>query len=387
VTRPRIVFATIAAGGGHVAPAQAMAEAVAAAAPGEFDVTVSDFMHELGFVAEDARHKAQWRWMLAHPWSARWGQRVIDAVPAVTRAVLRRAFDEVARSAADRFVDDPPALIVANHGFLAYALTRSRRRYGLATPVRVLTTEPVDASALWAESDAERFMAPSREARDDLVRLGVASERIHVVGYPVRQAFLGPPSKQEARTRLGLSDRFTCLVASGGEGVGGGSRAVVDALAAMPRTPQVVVVAGRNAALADELRARGDPDLVVRGFVDDMATYVAACDVVVGKAGAASIMEAIAVGRPTLVPSFAGLNESRTLHFLERNGFGHDARRRGALASQVGAYQSGPTALDGVAARCRALDLAGMTGRMGSYLVAAARGESPPAGTVGRGIA
>jgi 1,2-diacylglycerol 3-beta-galactosyltransferase len=387
MTRPRIVFATIAAGGGHVATAHAMAQAVEALAPGAFDLPVSDLMLDLGFADLDARHKARWRWMLARPWTARAGQRMIDALPAATRWALRQALDGVARAAADRFRDDPPALIVANHGFLAFALARSRRRYGLGTPVWVLTTEPVDASALWAETDAERFLAPSGFVRDDLARLGVGLDRIHVVGYPVRQAFLRPPSRGEARHRLGLRERFTCLVATGGEGVGGRPAAVVDALCTLPGSPQVVVVAGRNAALAAELRARSDANLVVRDFVDDMASYLAACDVVIGKAGGASVMEAIAVGRPTLVPAYAGLNEARTLRFLESRGLGHGTSGADALRVRVGAYLKEPASLERVASRCRALDVEGMTGRVGAYVVAGARGDLPPEGTIGRGVA
>ena len=68
--RPRILFATVAAGGGHLPPALAMGEAVEDAAPGAYDTQVSDLMLDLGLVRFDTRHKAQWRWMLARPWTA-----------------------------------------------------------------------------------------------------------------------------------------------------------------------------------------------------------------------------------------------------------------------------------------------------------------------------
>jgi UDP-N-acetylglucosamine:LPS N-acetylglucosamine transferase len=375
VTRPRIVFATIAAGGGHVATARAMAQGVEVLAPGAYDLPVVDLVHDLGFVAWDARHKAQWRWMLAHPWSARWGQRVIDAVPAVTRAVLRRALDGVASAAADRFRADPPALIVANHGFLAFALARARRRYGLDVPTLVFATEPLDASALWAEPEADRFLAPSRETAADLVRLGVSPERVEVVGYPVQQAFLHPPSQADARAELGLEDRFTCLVSLGGEGVGGRVFEVVETLLAAPMAPQVVVLTGHNQQLANRLRARVEPRLVVRGFSDDMARHLAACDVVVGKAGPASVMEALAVGRPLLATSHAGLNEVELLRWMESRGLGHGVRDTGELSARVASFMADPGQLNAAAIACRKLDLAGMTRRLAERLLAELRHE------------
>jgi UDP-N-acetylglucosamine:LPS N-acetylglucosamine transferase len=382
--RPRIVFATIAAGGGHVATARAMAQGVEALAPGAFELPVTDLMHDLGFVAWDARHKAQWRWMLAHPWSARWGQRVIDAVPAATRAVLRRAFDGVASAAAERFRAEPAALIVANHGFLAFALARARRRHGLDVPTVVFATEPLDASALWAEPWADRFLAPSRGTAADLVRLGVPVERVDVVGYPVQQAFLDPPTRSAARAALALEDRFTCLVTLGGEGMGGRSREVVEALLRAPTRSQVIVVTGRNRALAHDLRGRADPNLVVRDFIDDMARHLAASDVVVGKVGPASVLEALAVGRPIIATSHVGLNEVALLRFLASRGLGHVAPTPRLLHQRLAEYATSPKARAEVEEACRALDIAGMTRNVARFVVALARGEAPAA--PGRGL-
>ena len=83
---PRILFATIAAGGSHVSTAQAMAEAVVRHGA---EARVYEPMMEYGFAELDRRHKASWRRMLSNPASIVWGQRVIDAVPRVTVQLQR----------------------------------------------------------------------------------------------------------------------------------------------------------------------------------------------------------------------------------------------------------------------------------------------------------
>jgi UDP-N-acetylglucosamine:LPS N-acetylglucosamine transferase len=147
---------------------------------------------------------------------------------------------------------------------------------------------------------------------------------------------------------------------------------VVRTLLALPQTPQVVVITGRNEALAAELRAFASPLLAVRGFIDNMADYLAACDLVIGKAGPASVMEALAVGRPLLVTGYAGLNEVKLLRFLVTRGLGHEVRDLAGLFALVGGYQASPHRLAAVADGCRQLDLAGMTARLASYLQQAA---------------
>lgn len=383
--RIRILFATIAAGGGHVATATAMAEALERRFPGRFETRVSDFMFDLGLLREDRQHKRFWRWALEHPQLLRTGQRLLDAAPTLTRRAHRVMLRDFAAAAAERLAREPQDLIVANHGWLTVGLTRAQRRLGLRTPVLSFETEPLDASALWAEPRAERFVVPSDAARDDLVRLGVAPDRVDVVGYPVRQAFLDAPERSAARRSLGLPERFTVLVSLGGEGLASDPLAWLEPL--LREDVQVVILTGRNPALKARLAplARRHAGLRLQGYTQEIASFVAAADVVVGKAGPASVLEALAVGRPFVVTSFAGFNERAVARFVERHGVGAVAARPESAAAAVLRYRD-PAAAARVAERAAALDLAGMTERLALYIAHyATHGRGDPA-AVGAGL-
>jgi 1,2-diacylglycerol 3-beta-galactosyltransferase len=378
-SKPKLFFATIAAGGGHVATAKAMIEAIERHYPDQFELVMSDFMLELGFFREDKRHKDGWRWALEHAWAARAGQRLIDNLPRLTVMVHRRMLDGVARKAAEAFAE-PPKLIVSNHPWLTVALTKSQRRYGLKAPVLTFATEVLDASALWADPDAEHVVAPSLAAMNDLVRMGVSPARIDVVGYPVGQAFLRALPKGEARKALGLADRFTCLVSLGGEGRGGNTVKLTRDLLVALKDVQLVVIAGRNESLRRELVELAEPGtLRVEGFVDNMASYLSAADVVVGKAGPASVFEALAVGRPVLVTSYAGLNERKIVAFLERKSLGSYLPQTAALIEKIVELKAHPQALEAFAGRARALDIAGATESLAHYVVAYSQTGAPSA--------
>lgn len=367
--RPEILFATVAAGGGHVATARAISEAIEHHYPGRFSLRVSDYMEDLGVLNADRRHKAFWRLALRYPVIARTGQRLIDSFPRLTVAGQRRLVGEFARTAAVQLEKERPLLVVSNHGLLTTGLALARERYGLSVPVLTYATEPYNISAYWADPRADHIVVPTAEVRRDLILMGVPSDKVSVVSYPVRQPFLNAPSKAEARARLGLEDRFTCLLTLGGEGVGGQPHHIVSTLLHSDATPQVVVVTGRNKKLRHSLEELRPPGLRVEGFVEEMALHVAASDVVVGKAGPASVYEALAVGRPVLVTGYAGLNELGVAEFVERSGFGHYVRTPAALLEAVTRYTSKPTLLEEVARRSRELDLAGDTERLARYVV------------------
>src|SRR5918997_1718139 len=252
--RPEILFATIAAGGGHVAGAHAMAEAIERYYPGRFELRVSDYMKDLGVVRLDRFHKDSWRRALRYPILARTGQRVIDAFPRLTIAVERRILRDFARAAADDLRKDPPLLVVSNHGLITTGLAEARHRYGLEVSVLTFATEPFNISAYWGEPRAERLIVASEDCRRRLLRFGVPADRMTIIGRPVRQAFLNAPPKPEARERLGLEDSFTCLVSFGGEGVGRNPRGLIRALLDSDFPLQVVAGTGRNEKPREEAR-------------------------------------------------------------------------------------------------------------------------------------
>jgi len=374
--RRLVLFATIAAGGGHVATAEAMAEALGQRHGDAFTSRVSDFMYEFGPGWLDRRHKAAWKRMLGRPRGIRIAQRVMDSAPRATQAWQRVLLDGFARRAARAVNAIDPVLVVANHGWLATGFAAARR-YGLRAPVVVYETEPFDASALWFAPGVERFVAPSMAARNALVRLGVRPTRIDVLGYPVRDGFVTAPDRAEARRALGLEDRFTCLLSLGAEGVSGRALDVARTIAEAGHA--VIAVAGRNRDLEQAFGAlsRVHPNVRAVGFSREMPRLLAACDVVVGKAGPASVMEALAVGRPVVVTGYAGLNEEAVVRFLVSRGLGSHAPDAAALRSELNAWSSSPERRAGAALACGRLAFPAMRHAIADALVAyATRGVS-----------
>jgi UDP-N-acetylglucosamine:LPS N-acetylglucosamine transferase len=249
--------------------------------------------------------------------------------------------------------------------------------------VLTFETEPLDASALWAEPRAERFMVPSNAARKDLLRFGIAEAHIDVVGYPVRQSDLDAPGRGAARAELGLEDCFTALVSMGGEGVGGNVPALIEPLLA--EGVQVVVLTGRNAALKDRLAVFAEQGVRIEGFTDRMTWFLAAADVVVGKAGPASVFETLAVGRPFIATSYTALNERAVVRFLEARDLGGYAPQPREAVRQVLSYRAGGAA-DAVAKRAAVLDIAGMTERLARYIAAYAETGAGDREAVGSGL-
>lgn len=133
------------------------------------------------------------------------------------------------------------------------------------------------------------------------------ADRIVKTGNPIRKALLSySRSVKEAREAFGLDPERPVLLVVGGslgaltlnESMEKGIKRIAD------KGIQVIWQTGKNFGDRGPAAARGIKGVVVTPFISDMASAYRAADLVVGRAGAGSISELQALGKPViLVPS------------------------------------------------------------------------------------
>lgn len=136
------------------------------------------------------------------------------------------------------------------------------------------------------------------------------AKRVAVTGTPVRGEFFSL-GRERARLELGLTDSQPLVISFwGSQGAGHMSERTVDFVerwAAEGRRFHYVHAAGRDYEdMTAELKKRGVAvtDREVRPYIDDMPVVMAAADLVICRAGASTIGELTALGKPAvLVPS------------------------------------------------------------------------------------
>ena len=329
--KARILLAMITVGNGHKAPADAIKAGLERLYPDQLEVDVLDFTLAVGDEAFDRRHKASWDDMLARPAFAYWGQRFIDTVPPAgwVRFVTETMVRKHARHAASFMKQANYDLVLATHFFTLQALAVAREKHGLAIPLVGLNTDPFDAHVMWAEGRADELICSSTLAKTKLVRKGVAPEKVSIFGYPLGLAYLDQTlTRVEARAKLNLKpDTLTVLQSAGGEGIGGQLEGFVKAALNADLNMQYIVACGRNQQLYQHLKTlaeahEGQFRLLPQGFITNMQDWLTASDLVLGKAGAATTFEALALNRPIFHTSFAAYNERTNINFCLEQGIG-----------------------------------------------------------------
>jgi len=297
VTPQRVLVVSAEMGEGHNAAARALIEAMSRLWPGcrfqqtdVIELRGRRFAHACRSAYRYQLKHAPWLYQFLydavseHPWFARVGKRVTGSFLGRRLRPVIKHFD--------------PDVIVSTYPLGSAALHWLRRARHLEQPTVSFVTD-FDANPFWLYSAVDLHCV----AHDALVAEARAAVRGPVqVSAPAVGRRFHPADGREARRIVGLRDEaFIVLVTGGAWGVGSLEEAV-QTLVQEVSGVQVVAVCGRS----EEVRARMDAlalprsRLVTFGFVENMPQLMAASDVVLTNGAGATVMEALASGRPVV---------------------------------------------------------------------------------------
>ena len=310
-------------GGGHRSAAEAITAALAREFPNRYAVTLVDVFKR---AAAFPLNRAPETYLpFTTYFESLWGlgfrvsnnRRVTRVAAPYLRLSITRRLRAILR-------EHNPDLVVSTHPVFVELGRRALRAIGSRAPFVTVVTDLFDAHCLWFDPQVDLCIVPTEGARNVARQFRMPDGKLHVVGEPVSIKFVDNDLTQiQARRKLGLApEGMTVLLVGGGEGMGPLFK-IACALDRERLPIQLVVIAGRNQALFDKLRATAwHIPVRVEGFVTNMPEWMRASDLIVTKAGPGTISEALACGLPILLSGFLPGQETGNVTFVEQSGVG-----------------------------------------------------------------
>ncbi len=216
----------------------------------------------------------------------------------------------------------PADLIVTVHPF---ANTFALKALGsLRPPFFTVVTDIVTTHALWFDKRADRIFIPSEAARLRAIANGMPEEKLEVVGFPVADRHCVPAGNKTAlRNKLGWPlDKKIILLIGGMEGMGPLAK-TARAIDESGLDIAQVIISGHNQRLKTYLEDHHwQNPTTVYGFTRELPDFLRAADVLVTKAGAASITEGLNANIPIVMYAKLPGQEDGNVTFIEDAGAG-----------------------------------------------------------------
>jgi len=233
-----------------------------------------------------------------------------------------------------------PDVIISTHAFPTGMLSVLKQRKPVKIPLSAVVTD-FHVHSFWIHEGIDRYFIPAPDLSYRLIGDGISQEKIKGTGIPIRTQFSKFIDPVLARQELGLDSRPTVLVMGGGLGLGRIELIVRELL--NNSSFQVVVVAGKNKRLQDNLAELKNTRLKVFGFVDNMAQVIAACDLVISKPGGVTTAEVLAMQKPLFIYSSLPGQEDRNSDYLLNKGAAVKVRKLDMLVPEIMSFWNNPT--------------------------------------------
>ena len=288
------------AGGGHRAAASAL-RSVIQAQQRSFEVRLLNLQEPLDSIdvfrkVTGIRLADLYNLMLKKGWTMAW-PKFLASIHLAIRLLHRRQVELLQQVWRDRRPD-----LVAS---LVPNFNRALRESLGATPFVTILTDLADYPPhFWIERQEQYFICGSDKAVQQALELGHRRGNVfRVSGMILNPGFYEMPpltaeQRASARAKMGFQPELPIgLVLFGGQGA-----AVMHDIARALPDRQLVLICGRNAKLADKLRALPHGAAhYVEGFTKEMPRYMQLADYFIGKPGPGSISEAVFMHLPVIV--------------------------------------------------------------------------------------
>ncbi len=289
-------------GKGHYIPAKALAE--------QFEemghtVLLEEFYELMQLAWMGRINKKTWRFMLSHPkLEMRLNSRT-DSSKSVNSG-LRYARRHRNKLFKNWVLDKKLDYIVCTHFVPSRIMSELVKDNGLSIPVYYYATDVFSSPCSSIAPALRRYFISTEAGKEHIIANGQPADSVSLCPFPLQKACADSVrmEKADARKKLGLEEMFTIQLNLGGEGIG--TVALINELARRKLSLQILVLGGLSEKAKDRLMKMEKKlppclKLHVIGFVKNVDEYLYASDIVVGRAGINTMVEAMYMHRPFLI--------------------------------------------------------------------------------------
>lgn len=325
--KQKLLFIYLRTGGGHLAPARAVAEHISKYKSDDCETLLIDGFGKTKwlarFIIEDGyRHlqsKAKWFYeflYLTHK------LKFISHISAFLVSInITKYLKEV-------LLDYKPDKIVLFHFFLIKSLFSTLQKLKKEIPVITVVTDPFTAHPLWFLKKDQNFMLFSDKLKNQCIKNGIEETRLNVFPFILSEKFSEKPDEEKVlllKSRYGVENKKTLLILGGGDGIPKGKR-ILKKFIKSSFDYNIIIVCGNNKKLfnqVNKLKQKYNLDnLIVYGFVDFVYDLICLSDLVITKCGASTFMEILMSGKIPVVNTYIWEQEKGNVDFIIENKLG-----------------------------------------------------------------
>ncbi len=324
IQKDKYLFFYLKTGGGHLAPAKAIAEKIKDNHP-EIETILVDGFEEVPWfvrvIIEGGYRKLQS--------SAQWIYESLYffGKPRFSSELNTFYLFFFTKKYIERLIlTEKPARIIILHFFLIKPIYHVLQKHKLNIKVITLVTDPFTAHPMWFLQKKQNFILFSERLKEKVKRK-FSYEKLQVFPFVLGEKFSNPLPKEkvdELKNKYGLADKKVVLILGGGDGIPKGKK-IIEEIVRSKLNAHIIIICGKNKRLkkqAEVINKKYNTSLKVYGYIDFVYELINTSDIVISKCGASTMMEILLLQKVPVINSYIWEQEKGNIDFIIENHFG-----------------------------------------------------------------
>jgi len=318
----KYLFLYLKTGGGHLAPAKAVAEKIKTKRRVDVEILLVDGLSESNTVVKkviedgykNAINKATWTFEFIY---------ALHKISFVSKTTAALVSFFVKPGIERQILETRHKKIVIFHFFLIKPVFEIIKKHNLDTPVLTVVTDQFTAHHIWFQQKNQNYIVFSDILKEKCLEKGINKENLHIFPFVLDSKFSQKVSdfkKIRIRKKLGFEvDSKIILIMGGGDGMPRGKK-ILRKIIARNMDAEIAIVCGKNQRLYDKaIKLKNKfviDNLKVFGFIDFVHSLVSISDVVITKCGASTSMEILMMGKVPVINNYIWEQEKGNMEFV-----------------------------------------------------------------------
>lgn len=347
----KYLFIYLRTGGGHLAPARAVANYIKEKLPNNAEPVLIDGFAETNcfarFIIEDGyrylQSKAKWFYEFLY---AIHKLKIVSSISAFLVSLnMKKYLKEI-------IIKENPAKIVLFHFFLIKPVYDILKELNLKMPVVTIVTDPYIAHPLWFLQKDQTFVVFSERLKNTCLAKGIASDKLNLFPFILDEKFNSNISAEEKnilKHKHAIKKEKVLLILGGGDGIPKGN-SILNNVLNSSNNFETLIVCGKNKKLlkqSEKFQIKYDDEIIkVYGFINFVYELLAVSDIVITKCGASTFMEILMMKKVPVVNSYIWEQEKGNVDFIVNNGLGIYEKRVSKLPKIINTLFTNHQTLD-----------------------------------------
>lgn len=333
----KVLILSAKVGHGHMSAAHAIEEAIARQYGYDYDVEIIDFVEFLSSTMnaftktyyENSVKFAPSMYKLLYE-SSNKNVQVIKILNQIN-------YPFVLSKVKKYFEEKEPTLLISTFPIWNYLASDIWKKYNKDAKFISVVTDSITIHNSWVLADTDYYIVANKDTKDSLVKLGEQKEKIKTLGFPVKLDFLEHCDREHFLRKLKLDpQKPTILFLPTSQGTRKNQN-IVKQIMESGEDQNLIIITGRdskNKPRLEKLTSENDNVRVI-GWTNHMSDFIKASDIVVTKAGGATVMECIAAAKPMIITSIIPGQEEGNAQFIKKYHLGIVAAARDNIAEHI----------------------------------------------------